>query len=303
MFLILGICIALASLFLLNALVSLLTTVLWQLVKRPARHSTAATRAAILFVLRLSPPAISLVCVIALLLPAYIELEPRETQEVVGFKLIFLAVVSIVGLGLAIWRGLAAWRATRRITADWLRHAEPASLPGVSAPTYLLHHRFPIIAVVGVLRPRLFIAGQVFDALNAQEIAAAIAHEHGHIRAHDNLKRALLRGCHDALTIVPDAQNPQAKMWVASQRAGRDDAVLVITTPEGVITHPDALARRIPNSRSGPAHADDKVDPVAGSRGPRLGAWLNVGAPPLLETWSRRSRKQVARWSARAQAR
>ncbi len=87
MFLILGICITLASLFILNALASLVTALFWQVIKRPARYCTAATRAATLFVLRMSPPAISLVCVTTLLLPAYIKHEPRVSEEVVGFKL------------------------------------------------------------------------------------------------------------------------------------------------------------------------------------------------------------------------
>ncbi len=222
MFLILGICITLASLFILNALASLVTALVWQVIKRPARYCTAATRAATLFVLRMSPPAISLVCVTTLLLPAYIKHEPRASEEVVGFKLLLLAVVSCIGLGLAIWRGLAAWRATRRITSDWLRHAEPITLPGVSAPVFLLHHRFPIIAVVGVLRPRMFIAGQVFEALNTEEIAAAVAHEYGHIHTHDNLKRALLRVCHDALTIVPWGRSLDRE-WARTAEGAADE--------------------------------------------------------------------------------
>ncbi len=222
MFLILGICIALASLFIINAFASLVTAALWHLIKLPIRRCTAATRAATLFVLRLAPPAISLICVTTLLLPAYIELEPRATQEVVGLKLVLLACISFIGMGLAIWRGLAAWRATRRIIADWSRHAEPINLPGVSSPVYLLHHRFPVIAVVGVVNPRMFIAGQVFETLNTEEIAAAIAHEHGHIHAHDNLKRALLRVCHDALTIVPWGRSLERE-WARAAEGAADE--------------------------------------------------------------------------------
>jgi Zn-dependent protease with chaperone function len=56
---------------------------------------------------------------------------------------------------------------------------------------------------VGVLRPRLFIASQIFDELTPEELSAALAHERGHIEARDNLKRALLRAGEDALLSAP----------------------------------------------------------------------------------------------------
>ncbi|MGB8507582.1 MAG: M48 family metalloprotease, partial [Pyrinomonadaceae bacterium] len=222
MYALLGICLTLATLFTINALASLLTTALWQVLKRPLENCTAATRAATLFALRFAPPLIALVCVISLLIPAYVEHEPQTTEEVVGVKLILLAFASFVGIGLACWRGLAAWRATSRLTADWIHNAQPMTLPGVPVPTYLLQHNFPVIAVVGVLRPRLFIATQIFEALNQEEVAAAIAHESGHILSRDNLKRALLRACHDALTIIPWGRSLERE-WAQAAEAAADE--------------------------------------------------------------------------------
>src|SRR5262249_55048977 len=139
----------------------------------------------------------------ALLLPAYIVHEPRHSAEAVSWKLGFLAAISAAGLSLALWRGFATWLVTRRLINSWRRNAELIQQDQLSIPAYRFRHRFPVIAVVGVIRPRLFIADFLFDALSREELAAAIDHECGHIETHDNLKRAILRACRDVLTIVP----------------------------------------------------------------------------------------------------
>ncbi len=50
-----------------------------------------------------------------------------------------------------------------------------------------------MIAVVGAFRPKMFIAEQIFLSLDKQELAAAVAHECGHLAARDNLKRLILK--------------------------------------------------------------------------------------------------------------
>ncbi len=123
---------------------------------------------------------------------------------------------------MAAWRGLAAWLTTRRLVADWLAHAEPVHLPGIDVPAYRVAHPFPVIAVVGLLRPRLFIAHQLFDALDEAELLAALAHERGHLAARDNLKRAILRACRDVLTICP-AGRTLDRAWSESAEGAADE--------------------------------------------------------------------------------
>ncbi|HYG10333.1 MAG TPA: hypothetical protein VD835_10320, partial [Pyrinomonadaceae bacterium] len=98
----------------------------------------------------------------------------------------------------------------------------PVKLAGVRVPVYRLQHRFPVIAVVGVTRPRLFIAGHLFDKLSAEELRAAVMHEHGHLTAHDNLKRAALRACRDVLMLVP-AGRTLDNAWVEQSEAAADE--------------------------------------------------------------------------------
>jgi Zn-dependent protease with chaperone function len=222
MYALLGISILLAALLTINALATLLATTLWRAVAVRAQHLAAQTRAQIIFALRIFPTVFALACVLALLAPSYILHEPTVTDETVSTKLALLAFASAIGLGLALWRGFAAWRVTRRLVANWLRNAQPLHIEGVRVPAYLIRHQFPVVAIVGAFKPRLFIASQIFDTLNADEIAAAIAHEGGHLATFDNFKRACLRACRDALTIVPCGRSLD-RAWAEAAEAAADE--------------------------------------------------------------------------------
>ncbi|MGH9937511.1 MAG: M48 family metalloprotease, partial [Blastocatellia bacterium] len=203
MFELLGICLTLAALLLLNALAALPASALWRVFRGSAENWSAAARARLIFWLRVYPTIIAVACVGALLLPAYIEHEPRRAVEPVSLKLAILAAISAAGLLLASWRGVVAWAVTRRLINDWMRDAEPVKFDQIPIPAYRLRHQFPVIAIVGSIRPKLFIADHLFQSLTREEMAAAIAHESGHLAARDNLKRASLRACRDALAIIP----------------------------------------------------------------------------------------------------
>ena len=224
MYLLLGISILLAVLLSFNSLASVAASLVWRLLGKRARNWPARTRAGTLFLLRVVPLGAGLACLAFLVIPAYLAHEPRSTNEDVGYKLGLLAFASAAGICLALVRGIASWRATARLTADWLSQAQLISIPGVNIPCYQIEHHFPVIAIVGTLRPRLFIASQIFEQLEAAEIAGAIHHEVGHLVAQDNLKRGLLRVCRDVLLIIPcgrmlDRHWAQASESAADERA------------------------------------------------------------------------------------
>src|SRR5262245_7006800 len=227
MFETLGICLALAALLTLNTFMSLLTSAAWQALRERAERWPAAARAQLLFALRVFPSIIAIICVGALILPAYIENEPRQVVEPVSLKLALLAAISAVGFLLALWRGVAAWVATRNLINDWLRAAEPihsADLAQIPIPAYRVRHPFPVLAIVGAFRPKLFIADHLFQTLTGEELDAAIAHESGHFATMDNLKRACLRICRDALAIVPSGKNLDRAWAEASELAADEHA-------------------------------------------------------------------------------
>ncbi|MGI8653857.1 MAG: M48 family metalloprotease [Pyrinomonadaceae bacterium] len=249
MYQLLGICLALAALLVVNACASLIAVLVWRAVSRRAQTWRASTRARVLFALRTWPALCALVCVAALLFPAYFLYEPRASTEIVTTKLALLATLSMLGLALAARRGFGAWYATRKLSIDWLRHAELLCLPTIDVPIYRIEHRFPVIAVVGAFRPRLFIATQISDALDADELRAALQHESGHLTARDNLKRALVRICSDALSIIP-AGRTLDRAWAENAEAAADEYVVRTSGAKGALDLASALlkiARMVPN--------------------------------------------------------
>jgi Zn-dependent protease with chaperone function len=197
------ICLTLSALLAVNALASALAGVAWRALAPRVQGWGAGARARLLFALRVSPTAAAALLAFALVVPAYILHEPAESGERVGVGLFALACASAAGVLLACWRVTRTWVATRRLVRDWMRGAEPFEVGGVGVPAFRIRHGFPVIAVVGVLRPRLFVAARVFDVLTPEELAAALAHERGHVEGRDNLKRALLQAGEDALLHAP----------------------------------------------------------------------------------------------------
>lgn len=224
MYLLLGISILLATWLSFNSLASFAAALLWRLAGKHTLKWPASLRASILFILRLLPVTVSLAVLLFLILPAYVAHEPRSTTEVVGYKLALIALVSAAGIGLAVFRGLASWRATSRLTADWLSHARSISLAGVNIPCYEIQHEFPVIALVGILRPRLFIARQILERLGPGELTAAIHHEIGHLLSRDNMKRGFMRICRDVLLIIPSGRALDRHWSAASETAADEHA-------------------------------------------------------------------------------
>ena len=218
----LGICLALAALLAVNACASAVAAVAWRLMRGRVSRMPADVRARLLFTLRILPPVLAAAFVFALVVPSYVLMEPAHTDEVVGFKLLIFAVASAAGVLLALWRVAGTWRATRKFEREWMSRAEPVKVEGMPTPAYRIRHRFPVIAVVGVLRPRLFIASQIFEELTDAELRAALAHERGHVEARDNLKRALLRASEDALLVAPLGR-ALARTWRKDSEMAADE--------------------------------------------------------------------------------
>jgi len=247
MYELLGISLVLAALLTVNALASFASAGLWRFLKSPLQSCSANVRAEFLFAFRVAPLLFSTLFVTAFLIPAYLLHEPYSTNEVVGGKLALLATVSTIGVLLAVSRGVRSWLATRRLLRVWLRAARPAKLPNVVIPTFVMTNEFPILAVVGTFRPRLFVAEQVLSTLTPEELRAAIAHEAGHLNARDNLKRSLLRACRDTLLMIPCGRSID-RAWAETSESAADEFAAQ-ESPAAAINLASALvkvARMIP---------------------------------------------------------
>ncbi|HEX5964326.1 MAG TPA: M56 family metallopeptidase [Pyrinomonadaceae bacterium] len=250
MYELLGITLVLALLLTTNATTTLVAAGMARACKRLLWKCSARTRAEILFVMRIGPPAIAIVAIAALMIPSYLAYEPYATNEIVSLKLGALATISAIGVALAIWRGLRSWLATRSLLKQWLNASTPIHLDAVTVPTFVLQHSFPIIAVVGAIRPRLFIASHVLQTLSEEELAAAIAHEYGHLAARDNFKRSVMRISRAALLIIPcgrwlDRTWSEASESAADEHAAQQSSRVALDLASALVR----IARMIPQGQ------------------------------------------------------
>jgi Zn-dependent protease with chaperone function len=192
-------CLSLAAFLSINVLGTLIVTSSWVCLSRYFPGTQARRRATILFGLRVLPPAFALTFIVALLIPAYLLYEPYPTPESAGLPLLALAALSASSIAHATYRTITSWLVTRGMIAAWMRRAEPIHVGSVEIPAYRLSIMSPLLAVVGTLRPRLFVASQVLDSLSPEEVSVALAHERGHLLARDTLKRAVMNFCRHLL--------------------------------------------------------------------------------------------------------
>jgi Zn-dependent protease with chaperone function len=250
MYTFLGITLVLALLLTINATATLVSAGFGRFCKPLLWRCSARTRAEILFVMRIGPPVLAIVAIAAFMIPSYLAYEPHATDESVSWKLGALATLSAIGVGLAIQRGIRTWLATRSLLKNWLAASTRFEVETINVPTYVLDHSFPIIAVVGAFRPRLFIANHVLESLSEEELAAAIAHEYGHLAARDNFKRSVMRVSRAALLLIPcgrslDRAWSEASESAADEYAAQQSSFVALNLASALVR----IARMIPKGQ------------------------------------------------------
>ena len=215
-------CVALGlvSFLAVNAVASALTLAVSRFALRA--RARPAVRARALFALRLFPSAAATLAVLLFFVPAYLAYEPLGSDEAVGLPLVGFALLAGALLIAAASRGLGSWRETRRLARALEEGAERLDLPGVALPAYRIRHPFPLVTVLGVRRPRLYVAEQVLAGLDDAERGAVFEHELAHVASRDNLRHWLLHACPDLLPLFPggDALTPA---WLAAAEEAADE--------------------------------------------------------------------------------
>jgi hypothetical protein len=190
---------------------------------RRINEDGAAARARRLAALRLLPAALALAAATVVVL-SFVFFEPYQPEERIGTVFSILAIVSVGLLTGAAWRWARITLATRRLIRQWSATASPLAIEGVTVPAFAVTADFPIVAVAGIARPRLFVARSVLASCTPEELRAILAHEQGHIDRRDNLRRLLLTLAPDVLTWVPSGDRILAAWREASEEAADDDA-------------------------------------------------------------------------------
>ena len=206
-----GLAFAAVSFVVANSVISLLTAVFWRFARKADRRSGA------LFLLRMFPAAASAGVVLGLVLPAFLLFEPRATTERLSPALFVFVVLAGILVASGLRRAGASWLETRRLEGGWRAAAADSTPLGIPVRAYRVPSEMPLAALVGIIRPRLFVSDRFLDVLSADERKAVLAHEAGHLLSFDNLKRIVMR-------LAPD--------WLSFSSAGREiEAAWAIVAP------------------------------------------------------------------------
>ena len=146
-----------------------------------------------LLVLRLLPAAGAAFIVVVVCLPSYLWLEPDAPNERVGFGCLAVALLGIAMWGISLARGLRAAAGSRCFLRRCQRAGRHTRLPGQHPDgwmdAWIVDSAAPLLALGGIVRPRLVISRGVVSALSAEQLAPALRHERAHWTSRDNLKR------------------------------------------------------------------------------------------------------------------
>ena len=204
----------------------------WRVFSARIARMPAATRARLVLGMRLFPTAVGLAASLGLVLPSYMLFEPNRIDEVPGAALWILALVGLAVACRGTWRLLSTVLATERIVRLWSRDAKPISLDGVDWPVYRVETETPIVALAGAVKPRLFIASSVLEGCGPELVAAMAAHEVGHWRSADNVKRLMLEGAADPLPLFASGRRMMEEWESASEESADDEAISHGARPE-----------------------------------------------------------------------
>ena len=199
-----------------NLALSAVTVAVWRLGGRRIR------RPGTLFLLRMVPSLGATAAAAALALPAYLSFEPQRTGERVSGSHLALVALACALIVAGAVRAARSSLETKRIERSWRRVAGVQTVAGVRVhrvPTPL-----PLAALVGVMRPRLYVSGTLIDALTDDECRAVLAHEAGHRRSLDNLKRGLIRLAPDLLGGTRSGREIEAAWSAAAEEAADERA-------------------------------------------------------------------------------
>lgn len=187
-------------------LASVATSVIAWICARPLLAAAAATgsatlKARSLALFRLLPSACAAAVTALILIPGYVSHE-RPGSEEAGVTLWLLASAGAALIAASIAGVAASVRKTARLRRVWLAAARPVAVEGAGISAYALDLSYPLVAVLGVFRPRLFISTQVLRHCPARELAAIVEHELAHVRRRDNLLRLWMDAAPDLLRLT-----------------------------------------------------------------------------------------------------
>jgi len=203
-------CLCFAAFFIVHTAVGAGVLVLAPSALRRAAGMTSRSAERLLLWLRLIPCVVGACAVAGLCIPSYLWLEPRGEAEPLG-----MSCAAVAGLGIACWaisalRTITALAHTRAFARSCQDAGMRMSLPGFAAPVLVVETPKPVLALAGIRRPQIILSRGIFEALEQEELGAALRHEEAHRNSRDNWKRLVMR-------LVPEIL-PFARCFAALER-------------------------------------------------------------------------------------
>jgi hypothetical protein len=224
------VCLCLASFFLVHAALALAARCLAPAALRVAERMRAQSAARLLLALRLFPAAGALAAVAGLCVPSYLALEQEGGAEFVGLTCLAAAL-----FGAAIW--IISWARSLRAALRSHRYVRRCRRAG---SVWIADGTAPFLGIAGIVRPKLIVSRSVADALDRDQLAAAIRHERAHQSSADNLKRLLLLLAPDALPCLRGFGAVERAWlrfteWAADDQAVSQDAACSLSLAEALV--------------------------------------------------------------------
>ncbi len=184
-------CLSLCSLFLVHTALALAVSLAASRAIRLAGRMKPRRASGFLFGLRLLPAALASLAVFGYCVPSFVWLEPHGGIEQVGLQCIGLALlgaaICILPMAGVVKAAAGSVRFSR--TCEW--SGRKTYIRDEMLPVWVVAQQAPLLAVSGILRPKLVASSNVLGALSADELRAALLHERAHRIWRDNFKRML----------------------------------------------------------------------------------------------------------------
>ena len=213
-----------ASFFVLNAVLTLLVRAVYgfALAHCAARSPRVAARN--LFTLRILPAGLAAVFVLCLCIPSYLWFEPAVTAEQVGPLCAVLGILAATACTISVARSVGVLFDSRRFNRACASQHQETRLPGLPSSLFVLESPSPVLAMSGLLHPRLVISRAVLDALSSEELDVVLRHERSHQASHDNFKRLLFLVAPDFFPFARTLRNVEIHWSRFIEWAADDDA-------------------------------------------------------------------------------
>ena len=227
-------CLCFASFFAVNAAAGLLISFLSRAAVRMAGSMRARSATYFLLAMRFLPCALGIGAVLALCVPSYLWLEPQASSERIGWACLALALLGAASWLVSFARAGRALSRSVRFDRACQQTAVATRLLGDSANAVIVEKDAPLLALSGILRPRLIVSQVMLRSLSAYELDLALRHEKAHLISGDNLKRLFLLLVPTPIPMIrsfSSIEHSWAKFseWAADDEAVRGDSQRALT--------------------------------------------------------------------------